>query len=115
MQVYQPKDRLDMEIEELRLLMVKMSQRRHEEGMNIFISRAKKKRSRRRQMTEGGGRSNASGASQHKIWKPGELKMSKIEQHDEMDDQLQHKVWDPGILKIGSYDQEVIFLSSQGL
>ena len=30
MQVYQPKDRLNMEIEELRLLMVKMYQRRHE-------------------------------------------------------------------------------------
>ena len=29
-QVYQSKDILDMEIEELRLLMVKMSQRRHE-------------------------------------------------------------------------------------
>ena len=35
MQVYQLKDRLDIDIEELRLLMVKMSQRRHEERMNI--------------------------------------------------------------------------------
>ena len=46
MQVYHPKDRLDMEIEELRLLMVKMSQRRNEERMNIFISRTKKQSSR---------------------------------------------------------------------
>ena len=46
MQVYQTEDRLDMEIEELRLLMVKMSQRRHEERMNIFISREKKQSSR---------------------------------------------------------------------
>ena len=29
--MYQPKDRLNMEIEELRMLMVKVSQRRHEE------------------------------------------------------------------------------------
>ena len=36
------KGRLDMEIEELRLLMVKMSQRKHEERMNIFIRREKK-------------------------------------------------------------------------
>ena len=39
MQVYQPKDRLDMEIEELRMLMMKMSQRRHEERMNIYINK----------------------------------------------------------------------------
>ena len=66
-------------------------------------------------MTEEECKSKASGALQHKIWKPGELKMSKTEQHDKMDDQLQHKVWDPGILKMGSYDQEVIFLYSRGL
>ena len=57
-------------------------------------------------------RSKASGALQQKIWKPGELKMTKTTQHDEMDDQLQHKVWDPDILKIEGYDLEVIFLSS---
>ena len=39
MQMYQPKDRMDMEIEEIRMLMVKVSQRRHEEIMNIYISR----------------------------------------------------------------------------
>ena len=66
-------------------------------------------------MTEEDCRSKASGALQHKIWKPGELKMTKTEQHDEMDDQLQNKVWDPGILKIEGYDQEVIFLSSWGV
>ena len=38
--------------------------------------------------------------------------MTKIEQHDEMDDQLQNKVWDLGILKMEGYDQEVIYLSS---
>ena len=115
MHVYHPKDRLDMEIGELRLLMVEMSQRRHEERMKIFNNRAKKQSNRRRQMPEGDGRSKASGALQHKIWKPGELKMSKTEQHDEMDDQLQHKFGNPGILKIEGYDLEVIFLSSLGV
>ena len=100
MQVYQSKDRLDMEIEELRLLMVKMSQRRHEERMKIFVSRGKKQNNKRRQMTEGDGRSKASGAWQHKIWKLGELKMTK-----KMDDLLQNKVWDLGILKIEGYGQ----------
>ena len=42
MQVYQPKDRLDMEIEELRMLMVMVYRRGHEERMKIFISKAKK-------------------------------------------------------------------------
>ena len=77
-----------MEIEELRLLMVKMSQKRHEERMRILISRKKKQSNRRRHMTKKYGRSKSSGALQHKIWKPGELKMTKTEQHDEMDDQL---------------------------
>ena len=49
-------------------------------------------------MTEEDCRSKASGALQQKIWKPGELKMTKTEQQDEMDDQLQNKVWDPSIL-----------------
>ena len=66
-------------------------------------------------MTEEECKSKASGALQYKIWKPGELKMSKTEQHDEMDDQLQHKVWNPGILNIEGYDLEVIFLSSWGV
>ena len=77
-----------MEIEELRLLMVKMSQRRHEERMNIYISRANRQNRGRGRMTEKYCRSKASGALQQKIWKLGELKMTKIEQHDEMDDQL---------------------------
>ena len=39
-------------------------------------------------MTEEYCRSKASGALQQKTWKPGEMKMKKIEQHDEMDDQI---------------------------
>ena len=83
--------------------------------MNIFISREKKKSSRRRHVIEGDCRSKASLALQQKTWKPGELKMLKIEQHDEMDDQLQKKVWDLGIPKMEGYDQEIIFLSSWGV
>ena len=101
-----------MEIEELRLLMGKMSQRRHEERMNIFINREKKQSSKRGRMTEKDCRRKASGALLQKIWKPGELKMTKTEQHDEMDDQLQNKVWDPCILNMEGYDQDVIFISS---
>ena len=111
MQASEPKDRLDMGIEELRMLMVKMSQRRNEEIMNIFISIANRQNNGRRQMSEEDCRSKPSGALQQKIWKPGELKMTKTK-HDEMDDHIQHKFWDPGILKMEFYDREVIFLSS---
>ena len=62
MQVYHPNDRLDMDIEYLRMLMVKMSQRRHEERMNIYISRENRQNSGRGWMTEKDCRSKASGA-----------------------------------------------------
>ena len=77
MQVYQPKDRLDMEIEELRMLMVNMSQRRNEERMNIYIIRANRQNNNIRQMIEEDCRSKASGALQQKIWKPRELQPVK--------------------------------------
>ena len=108
--MYQPKDRMDMEIEELSMLMVKMSQRRHEEGMKIYISRANKQKNNRRQMTKEYCRIKSSGALQHKVWKPGELRMTKKKEHDEMNDQLQSKIWDPGILNMEVYDQGFIFL-----
>ena len=41
-----------MEIEELRMLMVKVSQRRHEERMKIYISRENRENNNRRQMTK---------------------------------------------------------------
>ena len=66
MHVYQPKDRLDMDIEELRLLMVKMSQRRNEERMNIYISRENRQNNGKRKMTEEDCRRKASGALQQK-------------------------------------------------
>ena len=92
--------------------MVKVSQRRHEERMKIYIIRANKQNNNRIHMTEEDCRSKASGALQQKKRKPGELKMTKTKHHEEMDDQIQQKVWDPGILKMEGYDQEVIFLSS---
>ena len=66
--------------------MVNMSQRRHGKRMNICISKANRQNGDRKQMTKEECEIKGSGALQHKIWKPGELKMSKIEQHDEMDD-----------------------------
>ena len=68
--------------------MVMMSQRRNEERMNIYISRKNRQNSAKRQMTEEDCRSKASGALQQKIWKPGELKMTKTNLHDKMDDQI---------------------------
>ena len=49
-------------------------------------------------------KSKASGALQHKIWKPGELNMARTKQLDEMKDQLHNFFWDPCILKIEGYE-----------
>ena len=98
--------------------MVKMSHRRHDERMKIKITKENRENRQNidiQKMTEEDCRSKANGALQHKIWKPGELEMTNIEQHDEIDDQLQNKVWYPGILKTEGYDQEVIFLYSWGV
>ena len=58
------RDILDIEIKNMRMLMVKMYQKIHEEKMNIFISRARKQNTIRRYMTKEDCRSKASGASQ---------------------------------------------------
>ena len=50
--MYHPEDKLDIEIEDIRMLMVKVSQRRHEERMEIYISRAKKQNNNTREMTK---------------------------------------------------------------
>ena len=83
--------------------------------MKIYVSIENRKNSDGRQMLEEDCRSKTSGSLEQKVWKPGELRMTKTKQHDEMDDQLQHKIWDPDILKMEGCDQEVIFLSSQGV
>ena len=90
--------------------MVNVFQRRHEK--RSFFADKNRQNTDRRQMIEEDCRSKASGALQQKIWKLGELKTTKKEHHDEMDDQIQQKFWDPGILKMEGYDQEVIYLSS---
>ena len=55
-------------------------------------------------MTEEDCISKASGELQQKTWNPGELKLTKTEKHDEMDDQLQNKFWDLGILNMEGYE-----------
>ena len=60
------RDILDIDIENMRMLMVKMSQNRHEEKRNIFISRARKQNNNRRYMTKKDCRSKDSGALQQK-------------------------------------------------
>ena len=60
--------------------------------MNIYNSRENRKNSGRGRMIETDSRSKASGALQHKIWKSGELKMTKTNLHNKMDDLLQKKV-----------------------
>lgn len=52
----------------------------------------KQKRSRKKKTTEDC-KSAASGAMQHKVWRPGEEQQTKAAANDD----LQHKVWDPGI------------------
>ena len=73
-EMYQPRDILDSELENMRMLMVKASQKRHEEKRNIYISR---ERSSKRQVTEEDYKSEASGALQQKVWKLGQLRMTK--------------------------------------
>jgi hypothetical protein len=98
-EMYQPKDRLDIEIELIRMLMVKMSQRRHAEERNIYINRASGKQGNNmKQVTREDFQRKSSGALQHKMWKPGELQSTTTRQHDnnEASGELQHKIWDPG-------------------
>ena len=63
-EMYQPRDKLDNEIENMRMLMVKVSQKRHEENSNIYISRARKQHSSKKHMTKKDCRSKANGALQ---------------------------------------------------
>jgi len=61
-------------IEGMRMLMVKMSQRRHVEERKIYINKASEEtRSSRRQVTREYFQSKAIGALQHKKWKPRKL------------------------------------------
>jgi hypothetical protein len=63
--MYQLEDRLEKEIEELRVLMVNMSQRRHTEENNIYTSRTS-----------------------------GQFHMETRQQQDNKESKQQYKVWD---------------------
>ena len=65
-EIYQPRDSLDSEIKNIRMLMVRMSQKRHEGKMNIYTRIAS---NNKRHMTEEDCKSKASRALQQKIWK----------------------------------------------
>lgn len=75
-------NRLDIEIEIIRKLMMKVSPNQQTE--------ARKKRNFSKRKTAKDCESIVSGAMQHKVWKPGER------QQPIADDDLQNKVWDPG-------------------
>jgi hypothetical protein len=66
--MYQLEDRLDMEIEEMRMLMVKMSQRRHAKVKNIYISRENGQLQETTMQQD-----NKASKQQHKVWDPGGL------------------------------------------
>jgi hypothetical protein len=69
-----PKDRLDIEIELIRMLMMKMSHRSHVEERNIYINRESGKQGNNmKQLIREYFQSKASGALHHKMWKPREL------------------------------------------
>jgi hypothetical protein len=82
-----------MEIDEIWMLMMKVPKRRHTKVRRITNKKV--------QLTVRLCINKASGQQQHKIWKPGELKTTEVEQqHARMDAQQQHKVWDPGRLQL---------------
>jgi len=77
--------RLDIEIEIIRRLMMKVSPKQQ------IAARKKKNFSKRK--TEKDCESIVSGAMQHKVWKPGKEQQTEAVTNGK----LQHKIWDPGI------------------
>ena len=69
-EIYQPREKLDSEIEKMRPLMVKVSQKIHEDKNNIYISRERKQINNRKHLTKEDCRSKANGALQQKVWNP---------------------------------------------
>ena len=67
-------------------------------------------------MTEEYFESKSSGLLQQKVWNIGELQTIRRQQNKRgANGKIQHKYWDPSILNMEYYDQEVIFISSQGV
>jgi hypothetical protein len=91
--MYQQEDKLDMEIDEMWMLMVKVPKRKYTEVRRIVNNRV--------QLTVQVCINKASGQLQHKIWRPGELKTTTIQkQGNNASKKQQHKIWDPGRWRI---------------
>ena len=99
-------DILDKEIEMIRRLMIKTSQRKTAE---------RKKRSDNKRVTVKDCKSRAGGALQHKIWKPGrQQQMTTAVKQSTSTEDLQNKIWDPGG-DIQTYDQVVMNFLTWGV
>ena len=97
----QPGDLLDREIELIRRIMLKVSQRKT----------SAKKRSSSKMKTKTNCESVASEARQHKIWRPREKQHTTAQ----IDDNLQNKVWDLGGQRLKTHDQEIMIVSTLGV
>ena len=82
--------------------MMKVSQRK--------ISTRKRSSSSNKRKTKRDCESAASGARQHKLWKPGEKQQTLVD----VDDNLQNKVWDLGGQRLKMHDQEIIIIFNLG-
>jgi len=94
----QLEDLLEKEIELIRRIMLKVSQRKTS-ARRSSISSSKMK-------TGTDCESAASGERQHKIWRPGEKRHTTAE----IDDELQNKMWDPGRQRLKKHDQEIMII-----
>ena len=102
----QPGDLLDQEIESIRKLMMKEFQRK--------TTIIKKKRSNKRK-TIADLEGRASGALQHKIWKPrGKQQITTTVKKLTSKERLQNKIWNPGG-NIQTYDQVVMNFLTWGV
>jgi len=88
---------LDKEIDLIRRIMLKGSQRK-------TSARKRSSRGSSKRKTAEDCESAASGAKQHKVWRPGEEEQTKTAANGN----LQHKVWDPGIHRFQAHDQEIM-------
>jgi len=93
----QPGDLLDREIESIIKLMMKVSRKR---------SATRKKREDNKRKTTKDSKSIASGALQHKIWRPGEKQHTTAK----INDNLQNKMWDPGRQRFKTHDLEIMII-----
>jgi len=69
----------------------------------------KQRRSSKRKTTEDC-ESIASGAMQHKVWRPREKQQTKAATNGK----LQHKIWDPGRKRSETHDQAIMIIFKLG-